>query len=108
MNEQAQKEIDHYKRILAICEHDLSYKGYLSFVKIIKQQVEYLESFDLKTRITESKKDSSEYERAESIIDKLPKKISELKALQSELKIEFDPEEGKVKRGPISPQTLKY
>lgn len=104
--EQLKKENEYFKKKLAIGEYDLAYKGYLSFVKIVEQQVEYLAEFSLKTRISELKKDSSEYERAESIIDKLPTKITQLNNLKLELKIEFDPNDGKPKQGATSPQNI--
>jgi len=106
--DQLKRENEYYKKKLAIGEFDLAYKGYLSFVKIIEQQVEFLNDFSLKSNIDGKKAETAIYDRAESLWSNLPKMISSLNSLRSELKIEFDPEEGKVKRGPISPQSLNY
>jgi hypothetical protein len=104
--EQLKKENEYYKKKLAIGEHDLAHKAYLSFVSIVQQQVDYLSEFSLKSQISALKKDSSEYERAESIIDKLPTKITQLNNLKAELKIEYDAHEGVVKTGATSPQNI--
>ena len=104
--EQLKAENEYFKKKLAIGEYDLAYKGYLSFVKIVEQQVLFLDDFNLKSNIDGKKAETVIYERAESLWSNLPKMISSLNALKAELKIEFDPNDGKQKVGAISPQNI--
>jgi hypothetical protein len=104
--EQLKAENEYFKKKLAIGEYDLAYKGYLSFVKIVQQQVEFLDNFILKVNIEGKKTETVMYERAESLWNKLPATISSLNSLKAELKIEYDPNEGKPRVGGISPQNI--
>lgn len=101
-----QRKIAHYEKILGIGEGDLALKGYRSFVKIVQQQVDFLDDFNLKSNIDGKKSETAIYDRASDLWSNLPKMISSLKHLQAELKIEFDPNEGKPKVGATSPQSI--
>lgn len=100
------KKVAHYEKLFAVAQNDLSYKAYLSFVKIVEQQVDYIDTFKIANIIADKKTESPQYERAESIWSNLPKLISSLNNLKAELKIEFDPNDGKPKFGPTSPQSI--
>jgi hypothetical protein len=104
--EELKKQVAHFEKVLALGEHDLAYKSYMSFVKIVQQQVEFLNDFNLKSNIDGKKADTAVYERAEGLWSNLPKMITSLNNLRAELKIDYDPNEGKPRRGAISPQTI--
>ncbi len=104
--DELKKKIAYYEKKLAIGDSDLAMRGYLSFVKVVNQQVNYLDDFDIKTNISGKKAETAEYDRAESLWNNLPKMISSLNHLKAELKIEFDENEGKPKVGPTSPQSI--
>lgn len=105
MTEQ-EKKIAHYEKVLALAESDLAIKGYKSFVKVVQQQVDFLDNFNLVSHIDGKKTETAIYERAEALWSNLPKMISSLNHLRAELKIEYDPMEGKPKVGPTSPQSI--
>jgi hypothetical protein len=83
------EELQHYKRLFAVAEEDIAIRGYLSYVKIIRQQVDYLNSFKIAATIGEKKADSAAFERAQSMWEKLPDMITKMNNLKSELEVEF-------------------
>lgn len=104
--ESLNKELEHYRRLFSTKESNLAIKGYLSFVKFVTQQVDYMENFELKSHIDGKKADTVLYDRSVSIGESLPDMISKLNRLKMELKIDFDPEYDKPKVGATSPQTI--
>ena len=104
--QELEAKVSHYEKILKLAEHDLAHKGYVTFCKIIQQQVEFLDDFNIKSNIDGKKTETVMYERAESMWEKLPKNISALNALRVELKIEYDEEAGKPKTVAASPQSI--
>lgn len=79
-----QKELQHYKEIFGV--DDVATKGYRVIVKQLKQQIEFLNDFDLKVKIKEGDK---EYERAQKIFNEMPSVIMSLKDLKDKLGIEY-------------------
>lgn len=104
--QELEEKIAHYERVLRLGESDLAHRGYLAFSKIVEQQVEFLDDFNIKSNIDGKKTETVMYERAESLWTKLPNNISALNALRAELKIEYDAEAGKPKIGAASPQSI--
>lgn len=104
--ETLKNKVSYYEKKLSIGEFDLAHKAYLSYVKIVQQQVDYINEFNIKSNISGKKAETAEYERAESMWSSLPKMISELNRLKAELKIEYDENEGKQKVGPLTPQSI--
>lgn len=105
--EELLKKIAHYEKILGISENNLSYRGYLAYQKMLEQQISHIERFTLTPDMLEGKKtENAYYERTESMFKSLPDSISSLNRLKAELKIEFDPNEGKPKFGATSPQSI--
>lgn len=88
-------ELNHYHRLFAVAQEDIAIRGYLSYVKIIRQQVDFLDTFSIKTSIDKKKADSGEFERAQSMWEKLPDMITKMNVLKSELDIEFKDEDAK-------------
>lgn len=101
-----EKELEHYKKILGVGEHNPVLNAYKVYVSQLRQRVQYLELFSLKSKITTPAKDDPEYARAMDLIESLPKMITSVNDLQVQLKITYNPEEAKPKQLPTSPQSL--
>ncbi len=104
--ESLKKELEHYKKKFSVAEYDLAIEGYLSYVALVKQQVEFIKDFKIKETIDGKKTETVLYDRAISMGEGLPDMISKMNRLKVELKIEFDENEGKPKMGATSPQSL--
>ncbi len=106
MTEQECKELEHYKTLFSIAEYDVALNGYLAYVNLVKQQVEFIKDFKIKENIEGKKNETVLYDRAIAMGESLPKMISSMNNLKLELKIEFDENEGKQKSGATTPQSL--
>lgn len=106
MTTEEKKELDHYRRILSLGEHDVAIKGYMAYVNIVKQQVDHISDFQIKSNIDGKKTETVLYDRTVAMWEKLPDMISRMNSLRNELKIDFDPEGDKPKTGAISPQSI--
>ena len=104
--ESLKKELQFYKEKLSIGEHDLAVSGYLAYVGLVRQQVEFIKGFKIAGNIEGKKAETVLYDRAMEMGAGLPKMISSMNALKLELKIEFDEEEGRPKTGATTPQSL--
>jgi len=100
------KELNHYKKLFSVAEHDLAIDGYLSYVALVKQQVEFIRDFKIKENIEGKKADTVLYDRAMSMGEGLPDMISKMNKLKTELNIVFDETEGKEKIKATSPQNI--
>jgi len=76
-----------YERLLGVGEYDPVKNAFLVYLKIMNQQVEYLNEFKLKSLITSVDKESPEYKRAMEMVDSLPKMITSVNELRATLKI---------------------
>ena len=101
-----EKKIEHYEKILGVGEHNPVFNAYKVYVSQLRQRVEYLNLFTLKSKISAPAKDDPEYARAMDLIESLPKMITSVNDLQVQLKITYNPEEAKPKQLPTSPQSL--
>ena len=100
------KELEHYRKLFSVLDEDISIKGYISYVRIVKQQIDYLEDFNIKTNIVGKKSDTVLYERSVAMWEALPDMISKMNRLKAELKIDFNPDLDKPKMGATSPQSI--
>jgi hypothetical protein len=89
--EQANQEL---KKIIK----DPSRRGYYALNKILYQQIEYLESFNLKVQIEADPKQDKIYERVTKIWEGLKIMILDCRSLKAELKIPSDEEEKEMKK----------
>lgn len=88
MSEQDYKaKCEMYERLLGIGEYDPVKNAFLVYLKMMNQQVEYLNDFKLKSLITSVDKESPEYKRAMEMVDSLPKMITSVNELRATLKI---------------------
>ena len=104
--EELRKELDYYKKKFSIGEQDLAIKGYLSYVELVRQQVEFIQDFSIKSNIDGKKSETLLYERAMAMGDNLPDLITKMNKLKVELNIQYDKNEGMPKRGATSPQSI--
>lgn len=105
--ERLRKELEFYKNKFSVAEKDVAIDGYLAFVNIVRQQVEYIKEFKIKDNIDGKKSESAMYDRSESIWKNLPSMISSMNNLKLELGVEFDVNEGVERKGASSPQGFK-
>lgn len=101
-----EKELEHYKKVLGVGEHNPVLNAYKVYVNQLQQRVEYLNVFQLKDKITKHAKDDSEYARAMDLIDSIPKMITSVNDLQVQLKVTYNPDDEKPKQRATSPQSL--
>lgn len=109
MNEEMdklKKELEFYKDKFSVAEKDVAVDGYLAYVNIVRQQVDYIKDFKIKDNIDGKKSESAMYDRTESIWKNLPSMISSMNSLKLELNIEYDENSGTEKNGATSPQSL--
>ena len=97
-----EKLLEHYKKILGA--GDIATRSYISAVKILEQQVDFLNNFNIKENISKATKDDATYSRASDMWEKMPKMISELHKLKNELGIEYVEKEEELI--PVSPQNI--
>lgn len=105
--EKLKKELEHYKKRLSLAEYDVAMDGYLAYVNIVKQQVEYMKDFNIKSNIEGKKSENAMYDRSEAMWKNLPDMISSMNKLKVELNIPFDEHEGVEQKGASSPQSFK-
>jgi hypothetical protein len=105
MTEQ-EKELEHYKKLFGVGEHNPVLNAYKVYVNQLRQRVEYLNLFSLKSKISAPAKDDPEYARAMDLIDSLPKMITSVNDLQVQLKVTYNPDEEKPKQRATSPQSI--
>lgn len=104
--EKLKKELEFYKKKLSLAEHDVAMDGYVAYVNIVRQQVEYIKDFNIKSNIEGKKSENAMYDRTEAMWKNLPDMISSMNKLKLELNIPFDENEGKPKMGATTPQSL--
>jgi len=99
--EELNNEIRKLKQQLAEKERiikDPAKRGYYALNRILYQQIEYLENFNLKEQIGADPKQDKIYERAKGIWEGVKTMILDCRALKSELKIPFEEEEKEIKK----------
>ena len=86
---------------------DPSKRGYFALCKILYQQIEYLENFDLKKEIGENPKEDKIYDRTKGIWEGLKTMIVDCRALKQELNVSSEEEEKEIKKlNRITPETM--
>jgi hypothetical protein len=100
------KELDFYKKKFSLGENDVAVAGFLAYVNIVRQQVEYMKDFNIKANIEGKKSENAMYERTQAMWKELPEMISSVNRLKLELGIEYNPDEGKPKMTAVSPQSI--
>lgn len=86
---------------------DPSKRGYYALNKILYQQIEYLENFNIKEQIGADPKQDKIYDRAKGIWEGLKTMILDCRSLKSELKIPNDEEAKEINKiYRLSPESI--
>ena len=94
------------KTKVAYFEKDAAAKGFFTLNRIVNQQIDVLNEFSIKSKISsEEKADTVYYKNAKELWENLPKMISALNSLRFELKIDEGEEETE-KLIPISAKAI--
>lgn len=101
-DEKLKKQVDVLEKKLALYEKDATYRGFYALNRIVNQQVDYLNGFNLKEQISKSPKDDKEFDRANSIWKELKGLINNLNDLKSELRINDEEEKERFLKNKIT------
>ncbi len=83
-----EKELEHYKKVFGV--GDVATRGYVTMVKILEQQIEFLNDFNIKSKIaSEDKKDTIVYKNAKELWEGMSDTILSLNKLKNELGIDY-------------------
>ena len=91
--EKLKKQVDLLEKKLALYEKDATYRGFYALNRIVNQQVDFLNQFDLKHEIGQSPRDDKVYDRAKGIWESFKTLVADLKSLKSDLNIDDEDEE---------------
>jgi hypothetical protein len=87
------QQVAEYEKMLGVGEYDPVKDAFKVLIKMLNQQINYLENFSITSHIGNSDKDSPQYKRSMDMIDGLPKMIASVNELRATLKL--TPEEMK-------------
>lgn len=101
-------ELEKYKKQVSVLEKKLAEaekiikdptkRGYYALNRILYQQIQFLEDFDLKEQIGANPKEDKIYDRAKGIWEGLKTMILDCRTLKGELKIPLDEEEKEINK----------
>ena len=101
------ESVEELRKKLSLFENDASKRGFYTLNRIVNQQIEFLNTFNITSKISSSEKeDATMYKNAKELWENLPKMISSLNQLRDEMKIDCDTEGDIPKIIPISPQSI--
>lgn len=86
-------EIDDLKKKLEFYEKDPEKRGYFALVRIVNQQIDYLNDFNIKGNVGGKASEDATFSRTKDMWENLPKMISSLNDLKIQLRIKKDDEE---------------
>lgn len=86
------------KARLKLYETDATTRGFYALNKIVNQQIDLLNDFNLKTEISADPKTDKRYDRVEGIWTKMKSMLLDLKSLKSELGLSGDEKRDTAKR----------
>lgn len=81
------KRCEQYEKMFGIGEYDPVKDAYVVYIKMLNQQVEFLNEFNIRANIGELDKESPKYKRAIDMIDSLPKMMTTVNDLKAVLKL---------------------
>lgn len=91
---------------LDMYEKDPEKRAYFALVRIVNQQVDYLNSFNIKSNIGGKASEDATFARTQGIWENLSKMISSLNELKSVLKITKTDEIDEIKKQRTSPESI--
>ena len=87
-------------------EKDPEKRAYFSLVRIVNQQVDYLNDFNIKSNIGGKASEDATFARTQGIWEKLPSMITSLNDLKSVLKIKRSEEQEELIKNRTSPESI--
>lgn len=100
------ESIEELKKKLEYYEKDPEKRAYFSLVRIVNQQVDYLNDFNIKSNIGGKASEDATFARTQGIWEKLPSMITSLNDLKAILKIRKQDEEDELKRQRTTPESV--
>lgn len=100
------ESIEELKNKLEMYEKDPEKRAYFALVRIVNQQVDYLNEFNIKTNISGKASEDATFARTQGIWEKLPSMITSLNDLKSVLKIKKSEEEIEVRSQRTTPESV--
>lgn len=103
MTDKDKKELDHYRIVFGT--GDIATRGYKTVVKMLEQQITYLDTVEIKNIVnSDDKSKVIEYKNAKEMWEGMPDMILKLHKLKNELGIEYVEKEEEYT--PVSPQSI--
>lgn len=97
------KELEHYKKIFGA--GDVATRSYATMVKILEQQIEFLNGFEIKSKISSDEKSATiTYKNAKELWEGMPDTVMKLNKLKLELGIEYVEKEEEYK--PVTAKSI--
>lgn len=93
--EELKKKIAVLEQRLAFFENDPSKRGYFALVRIVNQQIDYLNEFVIKKNVGGKASEDATFARTKDMWENLPKMISSLSDLKIQLQIVDTDDKGK-------------
>jgi hypothetical protein len=81
------QQVAEYERMLGIGEYDPVKNAFTVLLKMMNQQISYLDKFSIVAHIDNADKESPQYKRAMEMTDGLPKMIASVNDLRTALKM---------------------
>lgn len=108
MPDDLEKQIKVLEQRLSFFEKDATYRGFYALNRIVNQQVDYLNKFNLEKEIGQNPKEDKVFDRAKSLWEGLKGLINDLASLKTELRLSDDDEEydRKIKNKNITPESV--
>lgn len=93
------------KKKLSFYEKDPQKRGYFALVRIVNQQIDYLNEFNIKDKVGGKPSEDGTFVRTKDMWENLPKMISSLLDLKTVLRINSEEEKVELKKM-ISPESV--
>ena len=99
--------IEELKKQLLFYKSDPEKRGYFALVRIINQQIDYLNEFNIKVHVGGKASEDATFARTKDMWENLPKMISALNDLKTQLRIsKSDEEEAKKSVRITTPESI--
>jgi hypothetical protein len=100
-----EQTIEELKKELLLFKQDPQKRGYFSLVRIVNQQIDFLNGFSIKEKIGGKPSEDGTFARTKDMWENLPKMISSLLDLRAVLKINSDDEKEDARK-PTTPESM--
>lgn len=101
-----QEKIKELERQIAMFQNDPEKRAYFALVRIVNQQVDYLNDFNIKSNIGGKASEDATFARTQGIWEKLPSMITSLSDLKAILKIRKTDEDDDLRKRGTTPESI--